>query len=182
MPYFSRIAAAAGERRCVGRRGPRADHVQIVADHVGEQQRFHRRRGRQARQLSALDPRDVLAHRVDLVDVRAARQQQSRDGLLLFQRDRFAPAAAAAPIAPPEIRHSTRSSFSARRGDLAQSARPPPRRARRAPDGRTRSARCGAACATCPSFTLIRPPVIRRPSTRSAACAMDAPAFPAPMT
>ncbi len=84
---FLEDRARIGEGGAIGNRGPGADHVQIVADHIGKNQREQRRRISQARQLPALDPRDVLANAIDLVDAGAAMQQQSC-GLLFFgERD-----------------------------------------------------------------------------------------------
>ena len=76
------------EGRWIGRGRAGADHVRIVADHVGNQQRFHLRRPCQARQSPALDCRQMFANGVDFMDVCAARQQQPRDFLLFRQRDR----------------------------------------------------------------------------------------------
>ena len=83
--------------------------------------------------------------------------------------------------APPEIRHSTRSR---RPAAAAMSAM---RRAPAAP----RSSGTGwphsfssmrRNRAVCPSLTFTSPAVIARPSARSAACAIVAPALPAPIT
>ncbi len=52
------------------------DGVERRADHVGEDQRGHLAGAAEPGQLAALQPRAVLAHRVDLGDVRARAQQQ----------------------------------------------------------------------------------------------------------
>ena len=170
-----------GESRGVGRGGAGADDVEVVADHIGKQQRFHSRRSCEARQLPAFDPRDMFADGVDLVDIGAAGQQQARDGLLLFERDRRGRQrqqrrCAAGDQADDQIvllcgRCDRRDALRARR-----------RRARRAPGWPHSFSSMRRSLAVCPSLTFTRPAVMRRPRTRSAAFAMDAPAFPAPTT
>ena len=78
-----------GERAGVGHGRAGADHIERVADHVGENQRDHAGRVRQPRQPAALDLIEVLAQRVDLVDIRPAAQQDARERLKLGQADPF---------------------------------------------------------------------------------------------
>ena len=128
----------------VRRGGAGADHVEVVADHVGEQQRYHRRGTRQPRQLPALDARDVLAHGVDLVDVRAAGEQQARGLLLLRERDGLGgQRQQRRGAAGDQADHQVVRPRPLRDGGDAPRALP--RRARPAPGGRIRSARCAAA-------------------------------------
>src|ERR1700733_8836257 len=75
--------ARLAEGGTIGNRGPRADHVQLVAHNVGENQSEQRSGISHSSGLAALNPRDVLAYAIDLVDAGAAMQQQSR-GLLFF--------------------------------------------------------------------------------------------------
>ena len=55
----------------IGRGRPGGDHVERVADHVGQQERDDRGRVRRPRQLASLEAREVLPDRVQLVDRRA---------------------------------------------------------------------------------------------------------------
>ena len=87
--------------------------------------------------------------------------------------------------APPEIRHSTRSSAPAAGGHFGDA----PRAFDAALVGHGMAAFIQFDAAqfdpvgdVWPYFTFSRPPVMRRPSTRSAARAMAAPALPAPIT
>ena len=66
-----------GERAGVGHGRAGADHVERAADHIGENKRDHAGRVRQPRQPAALDLIEVLAQRVDLVDIRPAAQQHA---------------------------------------------------------------------------------------------------------
>ncbi len=72
----------------VVRRGrSRTDHVQRVADHVGEDQRQQLCRVSRLRQPAALHRREMFAHRVQLVDRRARVQQQPGRILFVLQGD-----------------------------------------------------------------------------------------------
>src|ERR1035437_8413890 len=83
--------------------------------------------------------------------------------------------------APPETRQITRSSRVAAAAICAiRSAPATPRSSGTGWPHWFNSMRRNLA--TWPSLTLIRPAVIWRPRTRSAACAMEAPALPAPIT
>ena len=44
MPYFSQNLLRRANVDASAAVGPGADHIQIVADHIGQQQRYHRRR------------------------------------------------------------------------------------------------------------------------------------------
>jgi hypothetical protein len=76
------VAVAGG----VGDRRPRADRRRLVAHHVGEGERHDPRGEGGARQPAALDARQVLAHRVQFVDRRAAPQQQLGEPGLVAKR------------------------------------------------------------------------------------------------
>ena len=109
MPYFSKIARASANVERSGTVGPEPITSRSSPITSDKNQREQRRRISQPRELAALDPRDVFANAVDLVDVGAALQQQPR-GLLFFrERDRGAGSGSRAE-APPEIRQMTRSS------------------------------------------------------------------------
>ena len=98
---------------------------------------------RQPRQLAAFDAGDVLADGVDLVDVRAAGQQQAGHGLLLFERNgRGGQRQQRRGAAGDEADHQVVRACARRR--LRRCAPPPRRRGHREPDGRTRSVRCAA--------------------------------------
>ena len=73
----SRIAQRVGERGGVGHGRSGGNHRQVVADDVGDGQRQHRAT-RRGRELTTFDRRQVLAHRVQLVDVGALLHQQPR--------------------------------------------------------------------------------------------------------
>ena len=79
---------------CIRKRGrirhrrSRCDCGRIVARNVRNRQRDDFGRLAGAREPAALDPRQVLAHRVDLADRRARAQQ--RPGQELFLRERYA--------------------------------------------------------------------------------------------
>ena len=77
-----------GEGRDIRRGGTRSDHVERIADHVGEEQGLHAGRSRGAGELSSLEHGAVLPHGVELVDVGAGGQEQSRHRLLVGERDR----------------------------------------------------------------------------------------------
>src|ERR1019366_4923674 len=79
--------AGGGEGGGVGGGGAGTDDVDVVADDVGKQQGFDAGGGGQARQLPALDARDVLADCVDLVDGGARGQKQAGGGLLFLEGD-----------------------------------------------------------------------------------------------
>ena len=81
-----------------------------IADHVGQEERDDRRRMGGPRQLAALEAREVLPHRVQLVDGRAALEEEARHRLLLRERDRRRTGAGVSADPPPEIRQRTRSS------------------------------------------------------------------------
>src|ERR1039458_8722890 len=86
-PVLVQDGASERERRGVRRGRAGADHVEIIADHVGEQQREDLRGIGQARQLAAFDLGDVLADCVDLVNAGAAGQQQFCNFLFFVERD-----------------------------------------------------------------------------------------------
>src|SRR5258708_6258486 len=64
-------------------RGSRTDHRRVVAGNVGDGERHHPRRKGQPAEPSALDARQMLAHRVDLTD-RSSRFKQRAVHRLLF--------------------------------------------------------------------------------------------------
>jgi len=72
----------------IAHRGPRANHIQIVADHVGQNQGDQRGRIRRSGQLPAFDEAEMLADRVQLVNRRTRVEQPARDLLLGGQRQR----------------------------------------------------------------------------------------------
>src|SRR3989441_59175 len=77
-----------GEGRGVGSRRSRRDHVERVADDVGEDEREHHGWRRRPRQPAPLEERQMLADRVQLVDGRPGGEQKRGDRLLLFQGHR----------------------------------------------------------------------------------------------
>jgi hypothetical protein len=79
--------AGGDESGGVGSGGAGTDNVEIVADDVGKQEGFDAGGGGEAGQLPALDARDVLADRVDLVDGGATSQEQASGRLLFLERD-----------------------------------------------------------------------------------------------
>ena len=85
-----------GERRAVSHGGARANHVQIVPDHIRQNQRQHRGRISQPRQAAALHQRNVFPDAVDLMDVRAAIQAAAAWSAVSRQASPAARAAAAA--------------------------------------------------------------------------------------
>ena len=70
-----------------GRAG--GDHVQRVAEHVGDDQRNEPPGAARPQQAAALDAAELLAHRVELLDVRPGRAEMPRDGQLVGQRNAF---------------------------------------------------------------------------------------------
>src|SRR5262245_25970922 len=64
-------------------RGPRTNHRRVVAGNVGDGERHHPRRKGQPAEPSALDARQMLAHRVDFTD-RSSRFKQRAVHRLLF--------------------------------------------------------------------------------------------------
>src|ERR1035437_10105640 len=175
--------AGGGEGGSVGSGGAGTDDVEIVADDIGKQQGFHAGGGGQARQLPALDARDVLTDGVDLVDGGARGQQQAGGGLVFLEGDTLGGRGqeGKSAEAPPETRQITRSSRPAAAAICAiRTAPATPRSSGTGWPHWFNSMRRNLA--TWPSLTLIRPAVMRRPRTRSAACAMEAPALPAPIT
>ena len=75
----------AGARVRAGRAG--GDHVERIAQDVGEDDGEHLRRGAELREAAALDGGEPLADGVDLDDVRAAGEQLARDVLQLRAGD-----------------------------------------------------------------------------------------------
>ena len=75
-----------GEGGLVRSGGAGADDIQIVPQHVGDDERDHRGRGQRLGQMAALDPGEVLADGVYLVDVRPAVQQQAGGPHFVLQR------------------------------------------------------------------------------------------------
>src|ERR1019366_337429 len=79
--------AGSGEGGGVGGGGAGTDDVEIVADDVGEQEGFDAGGGGEARQLTALDARDMFADCVDLVDGGAGGQEEAGGILLSLKGD-----------------------------------------------------------------------------------------------
>ena len=139
-----------GERRGVGHGGARSDGREVVAHDVGQHQADHARRRRGARQPAALEPREVLAHRVQLVDRRARAQEQR--GRALPCPSSVMPSAGAGQQGGGSAREQHQQEVVAaqparERLDL----RPRPRdHARRAPGGRGDAGRTRASSPTAP--------------------------------
>ena len=159
---FLQDGGGAGERGGIGRGGAGADHVEIVADHVGEQQRFHRAGAARRASCPPLIARDVFAHGIDLVDVGAASQQQLRGRLFFLERDRAARAAAAAPTR--RRKSGTAPGRRARAAAAISAMRCAPATPRSSGTGWPHSfSSMRRSCAVWPYFTFIRPAVMRRP-------------------
>jgi hypothetical protein len=169
-------------RECgsIRHRGSRADHVEIVANHVRQHQRYDGGRRCQPCELTTLDSRQMLTNGIQLVNVRAARQQRFRRGLLIGERNPSAGSGSKAE-APPDIRQITRSRCPALRAisTMPFAPRMPFLSGTGCPHSHNSTRRSRAVC---PYFTFTRPSVMRRPGTRSIAAAIVAPAFPAPTT
>ena len=75
------------ERRRIGRRRAAADHRRVVVDHVRQGQRQYLRRTQLPQQPSTLGRRQVLAHRVQLVDRGAVPEKLAGRLQLVFQQD-----------------------------------------------------------------------------------------------
>ena len=78
-----------------GRAG--SDHVQRIAEHVGNDERNQPSRAARPGKPSALDPAELLADRIELLDVRPGRAEVPRNGQLVVQGDCFHRAPAAGP-------------------------------------------------------------------------------------
>ena len=76
-----RVGAGAG----IAYRGAAADSGGVITRHVANGQRQHLRRRAGQRQAPAFDAREVLAHAIDLADMRPAAQQFFVDALLVGQ-------------------------------------------------------------------------------------------------
>ena len=74
-------------RRLVGDCRPRGDDAEVVADHVGEDERDDPRGRGEACEAAAFQRREVFAHGVDLGDLRAAVEQSLRRSLEVGQGD-----------------------------------------------------------------------------------------------
>ena len=76
------------ERRRIGHRRSRGDEAQIVADDVGNRERPAPAR-RARRELSSFDSGEVLAHRVERMDVGAGAEQGVGRSSLVVERQAF---------------------------------------------------------------------------------------------
>ena len=91
-PRRARRAAPARRAPCAnvvgsGTVGTGGDRGQVVADDVGEREAPTAGRRARAREAAALEARQVLAHRVQLVDGRAGPQQERPSCALSLERD-----------------------------------------------------------------------------------------------
>ena len=65
------------------------DQVQPIAGHVGDDERNQPSRAARSGESSAFDQAELLADRIELLDVRAGRAEMPRDGELVLQRGSF---------------------------------------------------------------------------------------------
>ena len=99
-----------GEGGRVGGRRARGDHVEGIADHVGNDKAVNRTTALRERlgQSASLDARQVLADAVHFIDRRPAGVQQGGDALFILQRHAlYRRRQQAEP--PPDNRHRPRS-------------------------------------------------------------------------
>ena len=105
--------ARVGERGAVGNGRARSDGVGIVARHVRDCERDEPRGRGGARKPSALDARQMFAHRVDLANIGAGAQQRARHRLLFREREA---ARGRDPVGGGAARHQHQHEIVGRRG------------------------------------------------------------------
>ena len=122
MPYFVRTARGILDRRRIAYGWTGADHVQIVANHVGKNQRDGGRGIGELRQLSSFERRQMLADRVDFMNGRAAGEQDFRSAPVSRPASWEGPAAGVSADAPPEMTAISRSRGPALARDFGHAA------------------------------------------------------------
>ena len=116
-PRRRRTSRASSNVREIRRGGPGGDRREVVAHDVGEDEGGHRGRRRRPCEATALQPRQVLPDRVQLVDGRARRGAGARWSGALSSRVTPATGAGRRAEAPPDRRSSSRSSLPQRPGE-----------------------------------------------------------------
>ena len=181
ISYFSRIATAPAKVEASGAVGP--EPMTSRSSPITSESSSASTAAGAARRASCPPLMREMCLRTALISWMLAPQASSRRVVACFSSSVMGVAGSGSSAdAPPEIRQSTRSSGAACGGDFGDARARRRRRARRAPDGRTRCSSMRRSLAGVAVLDVDQTGGDAAAQDALGGCAMEAPALPAPTT